>query len=152
MLRGGHAANALPQSATATVNCRIFPGVAVATVQHSLEQIAGPGIEVKVSGNVIWSDASPLRDDVVAAVTRAVRQRYPGIPVAPLQESSATDGAVFRGVGIPTYGVAEWFLRRSEFLAHGRDERNSVRSFYDGIEQWYVLLKDLAGPPRGKRK
>lgn len=146
MLNGGHAANALPQSASATVNCRIFPGVPVANVQRALEQVVGAGIEVRLTDEPIFSDASPLRDDVIAAVTRAVRQRYPGVRVVPSQESGASDGAIFRGAGIPTYGVSEVFMRNSDMFSHGLDERIPVKSFYEGLQQWYALLTDLAGP------
>ena len=146
MLTGGHALNALPQSATASVNCRIFPGVPVTTVQRTLQQVVGPGIEVKQIGDAFFSEASPLRDDVLAAVTRAVQQRYPGVRVVPSQESGASDGSIFRSVGIPTYGVSEIFMKDSDVFSHGLDERLTVRSFYEGLQQWYVLLKDLAGP------
>jgi acetylornithine deacetylase/succinyl-diaminopimelate desuccinylase-like protein len=148
MLNAGHAANALPQSATATVNCRVFPGVPVEQVQRQLEQLAGPGIEVKMLYEPVFSDASPLRDDVISAVTRAVHRLHPGIKVIPTQEPGATDGAVFRGAGIPTYGVSEVFMRDSEMFAHGLDERIPVKSFYDGLEFWHGLLRDLAGPSR----
>jgi acetylornithine deacetylase/succinyl-diaminopimelate desuccinylase-like protein len=148
MLSGGHAANALPQSATATVNCRIFPGVPVQAVQRTLEQLAGKQIEVKMLYEPTFSDASPLRDDVIAAVTRAVQQRHAGLKVIPFQALGATDGAIFRAAGIPTYGVAETFMKNSDSYAHGLNERIPVASFYAGLRQWYVLLKDLAGPPR----
>ena len=107
MLRGGHAENALPQSATATVNCRIFPGVAVDAVKQTLRQIVGPNVDVEGIGRPTSSDPSPLRPDVVDAVTRAVHARHPGVPVVPAQESGATDGLFFRAAGIPTYGVSE---------------------------------------------
>jgi acetylornithine deacetylase/succinyl-diaminopimelate desuccinylase-like protein len=151
LLRGGHAANALPQSATATVNCRIFPGVPVQAVQRTLEQLAGPQLEVKMLYEPTFSDASPLRDDVIAAVTRAVQQRHPGLKVIPFQALGATDGAVFRGAGIPTYGVAETFMKNSDSFAHGLNERIPVASFYAGLQQWHVLLRDLAGPQRAKQ-
>lgn len=147
MLNAGHAANALPQSATATVNCRVFPGVPVVQVQRQLEQLVGAGIEVKMLYEPIFSDASPLRDDVISAVTRAVHRLHPGVKVIPTQESGATDGAVFRGAGIPTYGVGEVFMRDSEMFAHGLDERIPVKAFYDGLDFWHGLLRDLAGPP-----
>src|SRR5207344_1064755 len=107
LLRGGHAENALPQSATATINCRIFPGVAIAEVTDALQTLVGPGVEVKVIGDPAFSDASPLRADVMTAVADAVHLRHPGIPVVPAMQSGASDGIYFRGAGIPTYGVCE---------------------------------------------
>jgi acetylornithine deacetylase/succinyl-diaminopimelate desuccinylase-like protein len=145
MLSGGHANNALPQSASAIVNCRIFPGVKVESVGQTLQQVVGAGVEVKALGNPMWSDASPLRADIVAAVTRAVRVRYPGLRVVPSQESGASDGLVFRSIGIPTYGVSDTFIKDKDQFAHGLNERLPVQSFYEGLEQWHRLLKDLAG-------
>ena len=146
LLRGGHADNALPQSATATINCRIFPGVKPVDVRDTLATIAGPKVEVAVVGPSQWSEASPLRADVIEAVTRAIRVRHPGVPVVPKQESGATDGLVLRAAGIPTYGVNDTFIKDSDDFAHGLNERLPVKSFYDGLEYWYLLLKDLGRP------
>jgi acetylornithine deacetylase/succinyl-diaminopimelate desuccinylase-like protein len=145
MLRGGHAENALPQSATATVNCRIFPGVAVEAVRAQLQELAGPAVAIRTLHTPTSSGASALRADVIEAVTRAVHARHPGIPIVPYQASGATDGLYFRAAGIPTYGVGEVFSRNSDEFAHGLNERVPVQSFYDGLEYWHALLTDLAG-------
>jgi len=145
MLGGGHAENALPQTATANVNCRIFPGVKIEEVRTTLQQVVGAQIEVKLVGDPLWSDASPLRPDLVKAVTRAVHAIHPGVPVVPLQTSGATDGLVFRAAGIPTYGVDGNFMKSDDDFAHGLNERLLVRSFYDSLTYWHTLLKDLAG-------
>ena len=145
MLAGGHAMNALPQSASANVNCRIFPGVKVPDVQAKLQELAGPAVEIKVVGTPMSSDASPLRKDVVDAVTRAVQKVRPGVPVVPQQDSGASDGLVFRAAGIPTYGTEAIFIKPSEDFAHGLNERIPVESFYKSLEQWYLLIKDVGG-------
>jgi acetylornithine deacetylase/succinyl-diaminopimelate desuccinylase-like protein len=145
MLRGGHADNALPQSVAVTINCRIFPGVAIKTVQAPLQQLAGPAAEIKPLDDYAWSDASPLRPDIVAAVTKVVRTLYPGLAVVPIQDSGASDGVFFRGAGIPTYGVSEVFKKESEDFAHGLNERLPVKSFYDGLRFWTLLLTELSG-------
>ena len=150
LLEGGHAPNALPQSAAANVNCRIFPGVKVEDVQATLAGVAGGSIEVKSVLDAMSSDASPLRPDVVSAVTRAVNKFYPGATVVPQQASGATDGLVFRSVGIPTYGVDPTFIRDKDAFAHGLNERIPVKSFYNGLEIWYLLVKDLAGTSKKK--
>jgi acetylornithine deacetylase/succinyl-diaminopimelate desuccinylase-like protein len=147
-LEGGHANNALPQSATAIVNCRIFPGAKVDDVRATLARVAGEGVEVAVVGTPMSSDASPLRKDVVDAVTRVVHKFYPGAAIVPQQASGATDGLVFRAAGIPTYGVDPTFIRDKDAFAHGLNERVPVKSFYDGLEMWYLLIKDLAGTSR----
>lgn len=145
MLRGGHGRNALPQSATANVNCRIFPGMSIEDVRKTLQEVAGTNVEVKTIGEPIASDASPLRPDVMEAVTRAVHTIHPGIAIVPNQSSGATDGMYFRAAGIPTYGVGGMFMKDSDAFAHGLDERVPVKGFYDGLDYWYVLLKDVAG-------
>jgi acetylornithine deacetylase/succinyl-diaminopimelate desuccinylase-like protein len=146
MLRAGHAENALPQSATATVNCRIFPGVKIEDVKARLQSLVGPAVAIETLGKPAASDASPLRPDVLAAVTKAVHARHPGVPVSPYQESGGTDGRHFRAVGIPTYGVGESFMKKSDVFAHGLNERMPVKSFYGGLEHWYVLVTEIAGP------
>lgn len=145
MLDGGHADNALPQSATATVNCRIFPGTRVAEVRETLQRLVGDKIEVKVHGDFFEGPPSPLRDDVTAAVTRAVSASYPGVPIVPDMAPYYTDGSTLRGAGIPTYGVSSLFMKPTDEFAHGLNERIPVASFYAGLNHWYVLLTTLAG-------
>jgi acetylornithine deacetylase/succinyl-diaminopimelate desuccinylase-like protein len=145
MLTGGHAENALPQSATATVNCRIFPGTTAAQVQQTLQQRVGSTVEVTQGYEALVSDASPMRRDVMEAVTRAVNAADPGARVVPTQASYATDGAVYRNAGIPTYGAGGVFIKDSEEFAHGLNERIRVDAFYDALIYWRVLIKSLAG-------
>lgn len=146
LLSAGHADNALPQSATATINCRIFPGVAAQQVEATLRQLAGPKASVLATAAVIESPPSPLRPDVTAAVSHVVHHFYPGIPIVPQMSPGATDGAVFRGVGIPTYGTGQTFIKNSDDFSHGLNERIPVKSFYDGLEFWYLLLKEVSSP------
>jgi acetylornithine deacetylase/succinyl-diaminopimelate desuccinylase-like protein len=147
LLAAGHADNALPQSAVATVNCRIFPGVAINTVRDQLQRLVGERIEVaQLSQTYTSSDASPLRQDVLEAVTAAVHANYPGVPVVPSMSAGATDGVFYRAAGIPTYGVAEIFIKDSDDFSHGLNERVPVTSFYNGLTHWRVLLTALAGP------
>jgi acetylornithine deacetylase/succinyl-diaminopimelate desuccinylase-like protein len=145
MLAGGHAENALPQSATATVNCRIFPGTGAAEVQKTLQGLAGPKVDVKQGYDALVSDASPMRPDIMNAVAKAVAASDPGAPVVPTQAAYATDGAVYRNAGIPTYGVGSVFIMDSEEFAHGLNERIRVKEFYNGLIYWDVLIKALAG-------
>jgi len=145
MLAAGHAENALPQTATATVNCRIFPGTTPGEVLATLSRLVGEGVEVKLLGDPKSAPASPLRDDVVAAVTAAVHASYPGVPIVPDQAPYATDGKVFRAAGIPTYGVSGLFLRPSDEFSHGLNERVPVDAFDRDLTHWYVLIQKLAG-------
>jgi acetylornithine deacetylase/succinyl-diaminopimelate desuccinylase-like protein len=146
MLQGGHADNALPQSASVIVNCRIFPGVKIASVEAQLKKLAGVKIDIApLESNYTSSDASPLRKDVVAAVSEAVHASYPGVPIIPAMSAGATDGVFYRGAGIPTYGVSELFLKDSDDFAHGLNERVPVASFRAGLTHWHILLTTLAG-------
>ena len=148
MLRAGHAENALPQSATATVNCRIFPGVEVSAVEATLERVAAtPGLAIEVLADPKASPASPIRADVVDAVTAAVEARYPGTPIIPYMAAYGTDGLEVRAAGIPTYGVFGGFFKDNDSFAHGLNERIMVREFYGALEHWYVILNRLAGRP-----
>jgi acetylornithine deacetylase/succinyl-diaminopimelate desuccinylase-like protein len=104
MLKGGHADNALPQMAEATVNCRIMPGVEPKTVEGELKQMVGPGVEVVPAADAgRVTPVSPLRPDVVAAYTKAVHARFPGVQIIPQMSTGATDGLEFRARGIPVY-------------------------------------------------
>ncbi len=154
MLQGGHAENALPQQARATVNCRIFPGVDPATVLATLRELAGPSnVTVEPVDIARPADPSPLRDDVVGAYTAAVRARHPGAAIVPDMSTGATDGLYFRARGVPVYGVeGAWIVTPVDERAHGRDERLPVRAFYNDVDHWTDLIQRLAGRPgRGRR-
>lgn len=146
MLNGGHAENALPQKATATVNCRIFPDVAVADVQAELARVvANPNVKFKVLDNPQASPVSEMRPDVTAAITRAVHAHYPGVPIVPYLESGGTDGKVYRATGIPTFASSGIFMKDEDMFAHGLNERVPVKAFYEGLDHHYRLAKDLGG-------
>jgi acetylornithine deacetylase/succinyl-diaminopimelate desuccinylase-like protein len=147
MLRGGHAENALPQSATATVNCRIFPGVEVDAVQQTLQRVAGPGVQIRGLGEPLPSPASPVRSDVLDAIEAGVETIRPGTPVLPYMAPYGTDGLHLRRAGIPTYGVMGAFIKDSDQFAHGLNERVPVRSFFEGLEFLHTVIGRLAGRP-----
>ena len=146
-LEGGHADNALPQLARATVNCRIMPGIEPAAVRDELERaVADPGVKVEQTSNPPMSLASPLRPDVVAAYTAAVHKRHPDAPIIPEMSTGASDARPFRVAGIPVYGVdGSWGVIPDDERAHGRDERLPVRAFYDDIDHWVDMVTTLAG-------
>jgi acetylornithine deacetylase/succinyl-diaminopimelate desuccinylase-like protein len=146
MLNAGHAENALPQRAVGTVNCRIFPGVSVDSVRATLtEVIANPALEVAAIGNPEVGPVSEPRPDVMAAITRNVRAVHPGVPITPTQESGATDGLIYRGAGIPTWGSSGIFMRPSDMFAHGLNERVPVTAFYQGVDHIYALAREFGG-------
>lgn len=146
MLTGGHAPNALPQKAEATVNCRIFPGIKPSDVRDELQAIVGKDVVVTLAEGSTWSDASPVRDDVLSAYRTAVQKRFPDASVVPSMEAGATDGAFLRAGGIPTYGVAGmWVYAGEPNGIHGLNERIPIKAFHDQIDIWEDMLKDLAG-------
>lgn len=148
MLRAGHAENALPQSATATVNCRIFPGVEVDEIGQELLRVAGnPEIELTVLGDPQASPASAAMAELDEALSAVLHERYPGLPIIPFMAPYATDGRETRSAGIPTFGVNGLFMNPREIFAHGLNERVPVKAFYFGLDYWFDLLKELTGAP-----
>ena len=149
MLDGGHADNALPQTARATVNCRIMPGVQPAAVQAELQRVVGNSIEVKPDPSFIGKPTPvlPLLPDVLAAYTKAVRQLHgPGMRVIPNMVTGTTDANFFRSVGIPVFGAdGGWGISPDDERAHGLDERIPVRSAYDDVLHWEIMIRELAG-------
>jgi len=146
MLQAGHAENALPQSATATVNCRVFPGVPVSAIEGALKQaVENEAIEFKQTDEATESPISRLRPDVVAAVKKAVHSRYPDVKVIAYMESGGTDGMHFRKAGIPTWAISGLFMNPDEMYAHGLNERLPIQAFYDALDHWSIILRELAG-------
>jgi len=147
MLRAGHAENALPQSATATVNCRIFPGIGVEKTQAELARVIGnDNVSFKLMAEVTESPVSVLRDDVRAAVAKSLAARYgKDIPIIPYMESGGTDGMHYRTLGYDTVAVSGGASRSQDMYAHGLNERANVDAFYSGLDHWTIILKELAG-------
>jgi acetylornithine deacetylase/succinyl-diaminopimelate desuccinylase-like protein len=149
-LFAGHADNALPQLARATVNCRLLPDDPPERVQAELARIvADSAIHISRAAEPTPSPASPLRPDVLGPVEKLVGQMWPGAAVVPEMSTGATDGLYVRNVGIPVYGVAGIFERIDDVRAHGRDERVGVKAFHDAAEYWYRLTRELASAKPG---
>src|SRR3954469_15912643 len=144
-LLGGHATNALPQMASANVNCRILPGVAPIAVKAKLTEIvADPKVTVAFVDEAHPSKPSPLRPDVMTLVESLTKELYPGAIVVPVMSTGATDGLYMRNGEIPTYGVDGTFGDVDDVRAHGRDERVGVKQYFEGLEFQYRLIKALA--------
>jgi acetylornithine deacetylase/succinyl-diaminopimelate desuccinylase-like protein len=145
MLEGGHALNALPQLAAAMVNCRVLPEDSPEYVQSTLQSVvADDQISIKLMGEPTKGPASPMRPDVLSAVTEITSRMWPGVPTLPIMVMGATDGRYLRSAGIPCYGVQGFFMDRNDIRFHGRDERLGVESFYEGQEFLYEVVKRLA--------
>lgn len=145
MARAGHAPNALPQSATVNVNCRVFPGETVEYVQSTLASVVDdPKAQVKLVSSPVPSDASPLREDVMKALRKAIDLRAPGLPIVPSMSAGATDSLYFRNLGVPSYGVGGLFIHTKDSFSHGLNERIPVASIDGAVIQWRSLLRDLS--------
>ena len=154
MLSGGHAQNALPQTARANVNCRIFPGEDPQEILHTLEQVANDR-KIKISivpqlgpdGKllpVVAVPPSPLLPELTKGVEHTLSAAWPGVPLVATMSTGATDGKYTRIAGIPTYGISCMFFERNDSRAHGKDERVGVQEFYDGVEFNYQLIRELS--------
>jgi acetylornithine deacetylase/succinyl-diaminopimelate desuccinylase-like protein len=145
MLEGGHAINALPQLAAATVNCRVLPEDAQEYVLSTLQKVvADDQVSVKQLSEFSKAAASPMRPDLLKAVSDITTRMWPGVPTVPIMVMGATDGRYLRAAGIPTYGIQGFFMDRDDIRFHGRDERLGVESFYEGQAFLYELVKRLS--------
>ncbi|RAK56361.1 hypothetical protein DJ017_13860 [Phenylobacterium soli] len=145
-IEGGHAPNALPQKATANINCRIFPGTPSEEVRKTLLKVVDdPSATLtRADDGSIDSPASPMRPDVMAAVAKAVHARYPGLAIVPSQDAGASDSMYFRAKGIPSYGVSGLFMEQGQSFIHGLNEKAPVAGIDGSLAHWDSLLKDLA--------
>jgi acetylornithine deacetylase/succinyl-diaminopimelate desuccinylase-like protein len=153
MLSAGHAQNALPQRATANINCRIFPGVAREAVRAKLIEIIGDS-QVSVSKTAIVraesetpAPAPPLTPRILAPIEKVSAEMWPGVPVVPILQAGATDGKPLTAGGIPTYGVSGIFLEPDLGRIHGLNERVGVTALYEGRDFLYKLVKIYADQP-----
>jgi len=146
MLEGGHAVNALPQLARAKVNCRIMPGEPVAEVQATLERVlADDQIAVTQIDKPVLSDPSALHEEIMGTIEKLSHEFWPDAVVIPVMSAGATDGSYLRNAGIPTYGHSGLAGDINDVRAHGKDERVLVKSFFEGDEYLYRLVKMFAG-------
>ena len=144
MVNAGHAENALPQSAKATVNCRILPHDDPADIDRQLKQVIGNDkIAVRYINKPLASPASPLNGDLVKTVDTLTQQMW-NVPVIPAMSTGATDSRFMRNAGIPMYGVSGLFTEPSDLRTHGLDERIEIARLYDGRDFLYRLVKQLA--------
>ncbi len=146
MLEAGHAYNALPQLARATINCRIMPGDPVDEVKATLVRVLDDDqISIMQLGEPVLSAPSALHEEIMGTIGKLSAEFWPGVPVVPTMSAGATDGSYLRNAGIPTYGHSGLASDVDDVRAHGKDERVLVKSFFDGQEYLYRLVKMLSG-------
>jgi len=146
-LTAGHAPNALPQRATANVNCRIFPGRTQAEIKKELETaINDSEVKVTLNGEAEAPGAPPrLTPEILGPIEKISEQLFPGVPVIPAMATGATDGRFTTPAGIPTYGVSGIFADPNTSGVHGLNERVGVKQLYDGRVFLHLLVKEYAG-------
>jgi acetylornithine deacetylase/succinyl-diaminopimelate desuccinylase-like protein len=143
IVAGGHAENALPQSASAQVNCRMLPGHDPKDVLATLKRVvADEGVAIKAVNESRASPTSPLTAEVFNPIEKLTEKMWPGVPVVPLMSTWATDAISLRTQGIPVYGVSGIFCDADDVRVHGRDERVLIASYYEGLEFLYQLVKE----------
>jgi acetylornithine deacetylase/succinyl-diaminopimelate desuccinylase-like protein len=145
-LAAGHATNALPQRATANINCRIFPGVSTEAVRQALVKVVDdPEIAVTIpNSRGPLAKPTPLTPEIMGPIEALTAKYYPGTPVVPVLQAGATDGVFLGDVGIPTYGVAGFFYDADLGHIHGLNERIGVQSLYEGRDFLFDLVKIYA--------
>ena len=146
MIAGGHAENALPQRATANINCRIFPGRKPADIMAELQKVAAvPQVSFSdVTEGSVATDPSPMRADFLAAVNKAMKQAWPSVPVFPSQASGASDSMWYRANGVASYGASPLFIKDSDDYSHGLNERISLSNIRPGVTYYLSLFTDLS--------
>lgn len=143
-LEGGHANNALPQTAAANVNCRMLPQDSLQNVQDTLKRVlADNRIVVSVVGEAVPAPASAINPAIVSKLQSLSAKLYGGLPIVPVMDTGASDGKYLRIAGIATYGVPGVFEDVDDVRAHGKDERIGVKDFYDGVDFYYEFIKSL---------
>lgn len=146
LLNGGHAENALPQRATANVNCRIFPGETVEGTLEKLRELAGPAVTVTANTPIRPTAIPPSLDPKITGPAQAVAARhFPGLKILPLMSTGATDGIFLESIGIPVYGAPGIFIEPDGNGTHGLNERIRVESLYAGRDYLFDLIKAYAG-------
>jgi acetylornithine deacetylase/succinyl-diaminopimelate desuccinylase-like protein len=149
MVSAGHALNALPQRATANVNCRILPGEAPEAVMATLAKVMDdPAIHMRLAGEKSpVSPPPPLSPGIVGPAETVANELWPGVPLVPAMSTGATDGRFLTAAGVPTYGLSGMFGDSDGGGVHGLNERIRVRSLYEGREYLYRVVKLYANQP-----
>jgi len=149
LLDAGHATNALPQRATANVNCRIYPTDSIEDVRQAMERVVADP-EVTITAQEVRSPVTappPLTPAIMGPIEAVAEQTFPGLPVVPIFQAGGTDAPFLAKIGIPTYGIGAFFLDPDYGGIHGLNERIRVDSLYDGRDFLYLLVKRFSSAP-----
>ena len=149
MLEAGHAENALPQAARATVNCRVLPDESIEEVGRTLARVvADDKVAIIAKGTAVQSPPSAINPEVLQTITQLSVEMWPGVPLNTAMSAGYTDNRWLRNAGIPAYGISGLFSDPGNNGVHGRNERVGVKAVFDSREFLYRLVKALAGPQK----
>jgi acetylornithine deacetylase/succinyl-diaminopimelate desuccinylase-like protein len=144
LISGGHAENALPQRARATIQCRMMPGDTAEHVQTALtDALADSSIKLTLDAPPIVSPESPPTEQIMRKAGKVIHSMWPGVPIVPTMATGFSDGRQTRNAGIPTYDLGGVWTDVDENRAHGRDERVGARDFDESVEYTYRLVKAM---------
>jgi acetylornithine deacetylase/succinyl-diaminopimelate desuccinylase-like protein len=145
LISGGHAENALPQRARATIQCRMMPGDSAENVQRQLvETLRDPDIHISLDAPPIVSPESPPTPQIMAKAERVIHSMWPGVPVVPTMATGFSDDRQTRNAGMPSYDLSGVWADVDENRAHGRDERVGARELDESVEYTYRLVKEMS--------
>jgi acetylornithine deacetylase/succinyl-diaminopimelate desuccinylase-like protein len=151
LISGGHAENALPQRAKATLQCRMMPGDSADEVQRRIVDILADGaIRVAMDAPPIVSPESPPTPAILGKIGAVAHTLWPGVPLVPTMATGFSDDRQTRNAGIPSYDVSGVWMDVEENRAHGRDERVGVTAFDESVEFTYRLIKAMGRNPRAR--
>ena len=142
-LKAGHAENALPVSATATLNCRILPQTDPERIVSKIKELVGGKVKVATIFDFELSPPSPITPEIERLVSSSIDAVFPGLPVVPTMSTGATDAIALRSNGIPVYGTSAMMTDPTGFRAHGLNERVEIEAFNASLDFWYALMKQL---------
>jgi acetylornithine deacetylase/succinyl-diaminopimelate desuccinylase-like protein len=153
LLEAGHAENALPETARATVNCRILPDQPIAEVERTLARvIADDKVKIVPKGNAVLSPTSPINPEIMRNVETVAAEMWPGVPVMPTMSAPYSDSRWLRNAGIPAYGISGLFVDPITVGTHGLNEQVGVKQLYESKEFLYRLVKRLAAPSQTRSR
>ena len=142
-LAAGHAENALPVSASATVNCRVLPHENPEDVFSTLQEVVGSNVEVSSVSNFQKSPVSPITSEIETIVGEAIHKVFPDLPLVPTMSTGATDALHLRSIGIPVYGTSAMMTDPTGYRGHGLNERIEITAYQATLDFWYGIMKQL---------
>jgi acetylornithine deacetylase/succinyl-diaminopimelate desuccinylase-like protein len=152
MLEGSNKINVLPPSASAEIDTRLVAGE---RLDHWIEELKGVIKDPNITIEPILAfeaNASPIDSELVAAVAKVVKRRYPRATITHPVLTGFTDSHYFRNLGVMSYGFSPFVASPRELGGgfHGNDERINKKAFVDGVKFLYEIIEELS--MKGRRE